>query len=80
MSAAAWVLRQLALTRWIDLPFSFDAHSPVHYVRTSEQALAGELPSMKHVRYVRWTAAESNGHDPSTNGDGGAHPDDSATA
>ncbi len=52
ISAAAWVLRQLALTSWIDLPFSFDDHSPVHYARVSQQAPGLPLPSMKHVRYA----------------------------
>ena len=51
IGAGAWVLRQLALTRWLNLPFSWDDHSPVHYVRVSQNAPGVPMPSMKHVRY-----------------------------
>ena len=32
----AWVKEQLPLLRWLRLPFSWDHHSPVFYMRTSE--------------------------------------------
>lgn len=74
IGSVAWMLRQLALSRWIDLPFSMDDHSPVHYVECSQQAPGGSLggvsvviPNPKNIskssgRRAVSATIEGNGH------------------
>ena len=37
VGVAAWVKEQSPLVSWLPLPFSWDDHSPLHYLRCSQK-------------------------------------------
>lgn len=43
IGAAAWVFRQLPLLRWVTMPYSWEDHSPLHYIECSKLEGGTEL-------------------------------------
>jgi hypothetical protein len=61
IGALAWVLRQFPFARNVRLPFSWDDHSPIHYIDVSAQTMQRSLKPGALVRVIerpRAAAAE----------------------
>jgi hypothetical protein len=52
VGALAWVLRQFPVARHVRLPFSWDDHSPTHYIDVSSQSLQRSLRPGALVRIL----------------------------